>query len=172
MSMLSLAPAARMLGCTGLTASPGSFCLFCENSASLLPTVTSVEPPGVSGAAPASTDRRRIVMNAAAVAPARRVVRMTPPVRRRMGCAGARQPSLEPVEAPRHADAAHARRMNLPNSEDLKRISADGGERMRTQHTTRPVRPLRAWFVKRVAVPAELDIISCADAAAWDAWLA
>src|SRR5215207_684414 len=85
---------------------------------------------------------------------------------------GARQPSLEPVEAPRHADAAHARRMNLPNSEDLKQISADGGERMRTQHTTRPVRPLRAWFVKRVAVPAELDIISCADAAAWDAWLA
>src|SRR5215207_11178957 len=53
MSMLSLAPAAMIDVLTGLTASPGSFCLFCENRLSLLPTVTSVEPPGVSGAADA-----------------------------------------------------------------------------------------------------------------------
>jgi hypothetical protein len=44
--MLSLAPAARIDGFAGLTARPGSFCLFCENALvpakeSLLPTVTS-----------------------------------------------------------------------------------------------------------------------------------
>ena len=43
-----------MLVCTGFTASPGSFCLFWEKIASLLPTVTSVDPPGVTGAAAAA----------------------------------------------------------------------------------------------------------------------
>src|SRR5687768_3702065 len=59
-SMLSLAPAARIDGFTGLTARPGSFCLFWEKSVSLLPTVTSVEPPGVSGAAVANPWTRTV----------------------------------------------------------------------------------------------------------------
>ena len=78
MSMLSLAPAARIDGLTGLTASPGSFCLFCEKSESLLPTVTSVEPPGVSGAAVANP-WTRTVASAARVAAASLLVRMTLP---------------------------------------------------------------------------------------------
>src|SRR4029450_4955095 len=41
-SMLSLAPAARIEGLTGWTATAGSFCLFWEKMVSLLPTVTSV----------------------------------------------------------------------------------------------------------------------------------
>jgi hypothetical protein len=40
--MLSLAPAARIEGSSGLTATAGSFCLFWEKMVSLLPTVTSV----------------------------------------------------------------------------------------------------------------------------------
>src|SRR5919106_6026569 len=79
MSMLSLAPAARMFGLTGLTARPGSFCLFCENRLSLLPTVTSVDPPGVSGTARTERGSMRVT-SAAAVALARRVGRMTPPM--------------------------------------------------------------------------------------------
>ena len=43
--------ASAMAGLIGFTAKPGSFCLFCEKSWSLLPTVTSVDPPGVIGAA-------------------------------------------------------------------------------------------------------------------------
>ena len=50
MSMLSFAPATRTFGLTGLTASPGSFCLFCEYRPSLLPTVTSRSPPCVARA--------------------------------------------------------------------------------------------------------------------------
>src|SRR5918994_1114185 len=38
--------------------------------------------------------------------------------------------------------------------------------------TTRPVRPVARSVRRLVAVPDELDIISCEDAAAWDAWLA
>ena len=59
------------VGFTGFTARPGSFCLFCENNASLLPTVTSVDPPGVSGMAPASTGNK-MVIDAAAAAPTKR----------------------------------------------------------------------------------------------------
>ncbi len=77
-SMLSLAPTARMSVCTGWTASPGSFCLFCENGESLLPTVTSVDPPGVTGTATADPASRTIEPNAAAMAPARCVMRMSP----------------------------------------------------------------------------------------------
>ena len=44
-SMLSLAPAATTFGCAASMASAGSFCLFCENTLSLLPTLTSVSPP-------------------------------------------------------------------------------------------------------------------------------
>ena len=40
--MLSFAPAARIPGLAGLTATAGSFCLFWEKMVSLLPTVTSV----------------------------------------------------------------------------------------------------------------------------------
>src|SRR5215211_6680744 len=50
MSMLSFAPAARMFGCAASTAIAGSFCLFCENTASLLPTVTSRSPPWTANA--------------------------------------------------------------------------------------------------------------------------
>src|SRR5918995_3046588 len=78
MSMLSFAPAARMSGLTGLTARPGSFCLFCENRVSTLPTVTSVEPPGVSGAASVAHGTSNVSI-AAAAAVANRLVRMTPP---------------------------------------------------------------------------------------------
>ncbi len=85
MSMLSLAPAARMFGCTGLTARPGSFCLFCENSASLLPTVTSVEPPGVTGTAPAKAGSKTVIAATIASA-AKRVVRMKPPTRLSARC--------------------------------------------------------------------------------------
>jgi hypothetical protein len=53
--------------------------LFCENKLSLLPTVTSVEPPGVIGTAPAGTVGTRIVMAAAAAAIASRLVRMNTP---------------------------------------------------------------------------------------------
>jgi hypothetical protein len=48
-SMLSLAPAARIWGLAGLTATAGSFCLFWEKMVSLLPTVTSVS--GINAAA-------------------------------------------------------------------------------------------------------------------------
>jgi hypothetical protein len=59
-SMLSLAPAAKMFGATGLTASPGSFCLFCENAFapanwSRLPTVTSLSPTMAKAGAAMST---------------------------------------------------------------------------------------------------------------------
>ena len=50
MSMLSFAPAARTFGCDASTASAGSFCLFCEKTASLLATVTSRSPPCVARA--------------------------------------------------------------------------------------------------------------------------
>ena len=66
--MLSLAPATRTLVWTGLTASPGSFCLFWENRLSLLPTVTSVDPPGVIGAALASPGAMNTVAIAAVTA--------------------------------------------------------------------------------------------------------
>jgi hypothetical protein len=79
MSMLSFAPAARMAGFAGLTARPGSFCLFCENKASLLPTVTSVEPPGVTGAALASEGNRTAMVTADAIPTRRRLERMDPP---------------------------------------------------------------------------------------------
>ena len=75
-SMLSLAPAARIAGLTGFTARPGSFCLFWENSESLLPTVTSVDPPGVIGAAWASAGRSSAA-NAAATVAATLFLRMT-----------------------------------------------------------------------------------------------
>src|SRR6185436_15057216 len=74
--MLSLAPAARIDGLTGFRASPGSFCLFCEKRLSLLPTVTSVEPPGVTGAAYAGPASMARTGSSAAIATARRV-RMT-----------------------------------------------------------------------------------------------
>jgi hypothetical protein len=45
MSMLSFAPATTTFGWTGLIATAGSFCLFCEKNSSSLPTVTSVSAP-------------------------------------------------------------------------------------------------------------------------------
>src|SRR5919202_2382108 len=50
MSMLSSAPAASTFGWFASTARAGSFCLFCENTRSLLPTVTSVSPPWMASA--------------------------------------------------------------------------------------------------------------------------
>lgn len=44
MSMLSLTPAAMTFGWFASIAIAGSFCLFCENGVSGLPTVTSVSP--------------------------------------------------------------------------------------------------------------------------------
>src|SRR5262245_38589568 len=76
MSRLSCAPAAMTFGWAGSTATPGSFCLFCENRLSLLPTVTSVEPPGVIGTAPADTVGTSSAVAAASATPARRVVRI------------------------------------------------------------------------------------------------
>jgi len=61
----------------GFTAKPGSFCLFCEKSWSLLPTVTSVDPPGVIGAAWASAGRSSAA-NAAATVAATLILPMTP----------------------------------------------------------------------------------------------
>ncbi|MFI7060164.1 hypothetical protein ACIBL3_04200 [Kribbella sp. NPDC050124] len=61
---------------TGFTARPGSFCLFCENSWSLLPTVTSVDPPGVIGAAWATAGASSTATAAATVA-ATLILRMT-----------------------------------------------------------------------------------------------
>ena len=75
-SMLSFAPAARIAGFTGFTARPGSFCLFWENSESLLPTVTSVDPPGVIGAAWARVGSISAAKAAATVA-ATLILRMT-----------------------------------------------------------------------------------------------
>src|SRR5919198_5464686 len=48
MSMLSLSPAATSHVRVGSIATAGSFCLFCENTLSLLPMVTSVSPPWVA----------------------------------------------------------------------------------------------------------------------------
>src|SRR3954464_14791972 len=57
MSMLSLEPAARMLGWFASTATAGSFCLFCENGPVGLPTVTS-ESWAKAGAAAARAATR------------------------------------------------------------------------------------------------------------------
>lgn len=40
------------------------------------------------------------------------------------------------------------------------------------RHTTPRVRPLPALLHRLVGVPDELDILTCEDAAAWEAWLA
>src|SRR5919206_3437844 len=50
MSMLSFAPAATTFVATGLTATAGSFCLFCENGVVGLPTVTSASCAGAGAA--------------------------------------------------------------------------------------------------------------------------
>ena len=53
MSMLSLAPAARMFGCRWSIATAGSFCFFCENGPVGLPLKTLVSC-AAAGAASAS----------------------------------------------------------------------------------------------------------------------
>ena len=53
-SISSLAPAAAIDGSIGLTATAGSFCLFCENGDGGLPTVTFVSLPGGVAAATAT----------------------------------------------------------------------------------------------------------------------
>jgi hypothetical protein len=67
MSMLSFDPATRTFVWTGSTATAGSFCLFCENGASGLPTVTSVSPAAHAGATVAAT----IAASARQTSPAR-----------------------------------------------------------------------------------------------------
>ena len=54
MSTSSLTPAAAIVGSIGLTATAGSFCLFCENGDGGLFTVTSVSLPGGVAAARAT----------------------------------------------------------------------------------------------------------------------
>ena len=81
--MLSLAPAARIWGANGLTPTAGSFCLFWEKMVSLLPTVTSVSPPGgrlrdrQARGEQSQADRQD---QSARTRAATRVVRMAPPV--------------------------------------------------------------------------------------------
>src|ERR1700761_5505469 len=53
MSMLSLAPATITDGWLASIATAGSFCLFCENGDTGLPTVTSVPGVGAAMAVPA-----------------------------------------------------------------------------------------------------------------------
>src|SRR5512133_1416120 len=55
MSMLSLAPAAKMLGWAWSTATAGSFCLFWEKGLAGLPIDTRVSPPWVAEAATGMT---------------------------------------------------------------------------------------------------------------------
>ncbi len=78
--MLSLAPAARMLGWAWSTATAGSFCLLAENGLEGLPTDTSVSPPCVAAAGTAwaatTAASRLTVSNVDRI-----VVRMDPPVR-------------------------------------------------------------------------------------------
>src|SRR3954470_16735771 len=57
MSMLSLDPAARMLGWCASTATAGSFCLFCENGPVGVPTAKSESPWARAGAATARLAR-------------------------------------------------------------------------------------------------------------------
>src|ERR1044071_2153257 len=54
-SISSFAPAATMLGSIGLTATAGSFCLFCEKGEGGLATVTS---GSLAGVAPATAPKR------------------------------------------------------------------------------------------------------------------
>src|SRR5438552_19192331 len=53
-SMLSLAPAARIVGSFASIATAGSFCLFCENGAAGLPMLTRVS--GLNAAAGSAVD--------------------------------------------------------------------------------------------------------------------
>jgi hypothetical protein len=76
-SMLSLAPAARIRGPTGLTASAGSFCLFCEKIVSLLPTVTSVS--GVNAYAGAAASAATSTASSA-MSTTRGLLSMSPPL--------------------------------------------------------------------------------------------
>src|SRR3954470_12908957 len=62
MSTSSLAPAAAMLGMYGLTATAGSFCLFCENGDAGLPIVTKVS--SVVAVAPAMPTANATAINA------------------------------------------------------------------------------------------------------------
>src|SRR3954447_22284362 len=54
MSTSSLTPAAAIVGSIGLTATAGSFCLFCENGEGGLPAVTFASLPGGVAAASAT----------------------------------------------------------------------------------------------------------------------
>jgi hypothetical protein len=67
MSISSFAPAARMLGLEASIATAGSFCLFCGNVVSGLPTVTRASVAAAAGAARISTNSPK----AAAVHPHR-----------------------------------------------------------------------------------------------------
>src|SRR5436190_21486939 len=62
MSTSSLTPAAAMLGMYGLTATAGSFCLFCENGDGGLPLVTRVS--SVVAVAPATPTANATAINA------------------------------------------------------------------------------------------------------------
>src|SRR5215213_10841169 len=78
-SMLSLAPAARIWGATGLTATAGSFCLFWEKMVSLLPTVTSVSGINADAGPAASITTSD---NSSPTSTARGLRRMGPPLDR------------------------------------------------------------------------------------------
>ena len=55
MSTSSFAPAAAMFGLAGLTATAGSFCLFCENGVGGLPLLTCVSADPATAPAVAAT---------------------------------------------------------------------------------------------------------------------
>src|SRR3954454_22800903 len=61
-SISSLEPAATMVGTYGLTATAGSFCLFCENGDGGLPVVTRVS--SVVAVAPATPTANATAINA------------------------------------------------------------------------------------------------------------
>ena len=83
MSMLSLAPWTRTAGLFSLTATAGSFCLFCEKGVWGLPTEMSVDVSAAAGTANTNADRTL-------VANARPIRLMAPPFSR--GRAGASDP--------------------------------------------------------------------------------
>ena len=76
MSTSSFAPAAAMFGLAGLTATAGSFCLFCENGAGGLPTVTFVSLP--YAVAPATAARMSTAVARIGPACSSRFMRISP----------------------------------------------------------------------------------------------
>src|SRR3954447_7107839 len=99
-SISSLAPATTMFGWAASIATAGSFCLFCENGVTGLPTLTRVSVGGDATAAPTPTDmtaavarmlKRTNLMNAPVCPAAPESTSpsvVDPPTKRAWGCGG------------------------------------------------------------------------------------